>query len=250
MAGPAQQQQRRTVTTTTTTEWSSDKSVFAYEDRGRFVASCVIAFWAVLLLISWILAVAALAREPWVTGTSQFTGTVAVQTVSYDVGLFKECLDDSLNGHKCFFISPSKSNIDAWIAASAFFVAGVILLSFAVIFAFVSLWKLKLINATKILHMITNVFMMVGLVLVPIGYAWLDDACPDAGFNAGQIAADKQGQCGLVCNGNNNMSFFSLCSPFEVGSSTWLMVAAIVILFIASFLASTIRLAYVMESTS
>jgi hypothetical protein len=56
-------------------------------------------------------------------------------------------------------------------------------------------------------------------------------------------------QCGLACSDTQDeMSFFSLCHPFEVGDAAWILFAGLLILFIGSF--CSIPLAYSSPSTT
>jgi hypothetical protein len=108
----------------------------------------------------------------------------------------------------------------------------VILLSIAIIMALLCLCYLRLLIWTKVVLSLANLCFTVGIVLIPIGFTYLDDACPGGG---------NQSQCGLICDGSGRMDFFSLCSPFSVGAGLWVLIAGIFVLFLGSIILSCLQ---------
>lgn len=127
----------------------------------------------------------------------------------------------------------------------------------------VSFFYCRVIPAAKIVLSIANLFLMIAIILVPIGFAFLDDSCP---------GTDEM-QCGIACgDANDDFSYFTLCGPYEVGvgwrgmlrtvgaflavsshspapnsstqvgDSLWVLIVGIILIFISSFFAACIRL--------
>jgi hypothetical protein len=191
------------------------------QNRATGLSLAILILWLIFTIIAWIFIVISLAREEWVQGTDS--------NGSYDVGLFRQC--SVYRGEKsCFFADGI--NVKAWQAAAAFFILGLIFLTITIIVGFITLCFLQLITATKILLSITNLFMMIAIFLIPIGFAWLDDPCDGSG---------REAQCGLVCDGNGSMDFFKLCAPFKVGSVLWLCIVGLIILFIGSWILACLQ---------
>lgn len=184
------------------------------------LALAIILVFLLFAIVAWVLIVAGLSRQEWVSGNQ------SVNRTSVDVGLFREC-----KGNSCYYTG-SDMNIDIWRAAAAFFVIGVLLLSAAIIMAFVCLCVLRLLIWTKLVLSIANLCFTIAIVLIPIGFTYLDDACPGSG---------NQSQCGLICDSTGRMDFFSLCSPFKVGAALWVVIAGIFILFLGSIILSCLQ---------
>jgi hypothetical protein len=111
--------------------------------------------------------------------------------------------------------------------------ARIILLSIVIILGLLCFCYLQLLPATKILLSITNLCFTIAIVLTPIGFSWLDDSCGSGGIG--------EGQCGLVCDNTGRMDFFSLCSPFKVGSALWVLIAGIFVLFVGSLIIACLQ---------
>lgn len=73
---------------------------------------------------------------------------------------------------------------------------------------------------------------MVAIILVPLGFAFLDDSCPTG----------NEVQCSLTCNGGNSFSFFTLCDPFELGDGLIVLVTGLFLQFFTSLLAGCLQL--------
>eukprot|EP00042_Codosiga_hollandica_P025129 m.109627 g.109627 ORF g.109627 m.109627 type:complete len:219 (+) comp51776_c0_seq6:317-973(+) len=202
-----------------------------------------IVFFFVLLITAWALTVAALALPSWVTSDT------------LEIGLFKVCLTSpstscskiSSQVHfKYFWLDPLRivrlsswpavfiQDVEnkTWLAAGALLIIGLIFLGITIILAIASLCTYRFIRPSKFFMGIADVFIVVGTIVVPIGYNVLGDDCGSAGVNS----------CGLTCsNGSNDFGYFSLCDPWEVGQAMYLLIAAVIILFIASLTASCVR---------
>lgn len=92
------------------------------------------------------------------------------------------------------------------------------------------------------LHVIAIVF------LIPFGFDDLDDPCPDGApfVTSGNIAATtNQLHCGLTC-GETGADFdvYSLCSPWELGYSGWLLFAGAVLHFFGTALSACASFPY------
>lgn len=105
-------------------------------------------------------------------------------------------------------------------------------LGIGTILAIVSLFTYRAIPYAKQVSNLTDVFMVLGVLLVPCGYTYLDDSCP-SGLH--------QGQCGLICEGNGKMELFVLCPPYSMGASAYLSITGVVLIFIATFVSSCVR---------
>ena len=57
--------------------------------------------------------------------------------------------------------------------------------------AFVCLFSYKLIRTTKAVMSVADVFIVIAVILVPVGYKNLGDTCPSVEDNY---------QCGLTCD--------------------------------------------------
>eukprot|EP00042_Codosiga_hollandica_P025125 m.109649 g.109649 ORF g.109649 m.109649 type:complete len:194 (+) comp51776_c0_seq10:317-898(+) len=177
-----------------------------------------IVFFFVLLITAWALTVAALALPSWVTSDT------------LEIGLFKVCLTSPSTS--CSKISSQDVENKTWLAAGALLIIGLIFLGITIILAIASLCTYRFIRPSKFFMGIADVFIVVGTIVVPIGYNVLGDDCGSAGVNS----------CGLTCsNGSNDFGYFSLCDPWEVGQAMYLLIAAVIILFIASLTASCVR---------
>eukprot|EP00047_Mylnosiga_fluctuans_P011133 m.268316 g.268316 ORF g.268316 m.268316 type:complete len:215 (+) comp34689_c0_seq1:72-716(+) len=189
------------------------------------------------LIAAWILIVVGLTRAEWVTGTEASPLAVPKYSsgINMKVGLFKQC-----TGSNCFYIGHDGFEIDVWKAAAAFFILGLICLGITFILALLCvLFYLQLLNYTKIFLSISNFFMTIAIILIPIGFAWLDDACPTTPAN--------DAQCGLIC-ASGPMNFFSLCDPFTVGGGLWAVIAGIFIQFIGSLFLSCLNKRVVVQT--
>lgn len=119
-----------------------------------------------------------------------------------------------------------------------------------------------LVNPAKVALLVSCVWMIIGVVLFPLGFSWLEDTC----------RTSTTVHCGLACGDSTaDMGFFSLCAPYDVGcaamprarrpphllpnpwrrcppsaprsDSAWLMIAGAVLLFVSNFVASMLRVA-------
>lgn len=106
----------------------------------------------------------------------------------------------------------------------------IVLLLVTIVLAIISACFDSLLVVSKLLMCITNVFVIIGVILVPIGFEQLDEPCP---ANANQ--------CGLTCDNGGNMGFFTVCGPWNVGTATYVMVVGAALLFISAFFAACIR---------
>ncbi len=98
----------------------------------------------------------------------------------------------------------------------------------------------RLLAWAKLIMSLANLFFTVAIVMVPIGFAWLDDRCP--------VSAATDAQCGLVCNGGQ-MNFFSLCAPFSVGGALWTVIGGIFVLFVGALVISCLHVRPVTTTT-
>eukprot|EP00050_Salpingoeca_kvevrii_P005699 m.285169 g.285169 ORF g.285169 m.285169 type:complete len:202 (-) comp11313_c0_seq1:253-858(-) len=186
---------------------------------------------ALLLAISWVFVVVGLFR-PWVEGDPA-GGDV-------EVYLFKQCFEPQGAGKGCFDINFEDINIDLWKASAVLFILGLIFLFFTFILFVVNAFTYKVLNIAKGFLSFTNLLMMVGIILVPLGFAFLDDECP---------AGNNEGQCGLVCNGDNDFSYFTLCDPYELGDGLIVLVTGLFLQFFASICAACLVVRHVYETT-
>lgn len=94
--------------------------------------------------------------------------------------------------------------------------------------------RLNAVLWAKALTLLMNTTLIVAIVLLPFGLPFLDDPC----------GSDEK-QCGLQCgNDDGQMSYFVLCSPYEVGTSVYLFFAGEVLIFIACFFAACVGIYY------
>eukprot|EP00052_Salpingoeca_macrocollata_P000320 m.19738 g.19738 ORF g.19738 m.19738 type:complete len:204 (+) comp10419_c0_seq1:199-810(+) len=187
----------------------------------RGLPLALIIVWELFMIIGWIFIVAALARQEWVVGSEP--------NRHVEVGLFRQCEDVNGQGEDCSHVD---INIDTWKAAAAFFIVGIIVLTVVIVLGFVSLCKFDpFLMITKILLSFANLCFMIAIFLIPIGFAFLDDKCPKS----------NNDQCGLVCDGDGDMDFFKLCSPYEVGAALWVLVVGLILLFIGSWFIACVQ---------
>lgn len=95
------------------------------------------------------------------------------------------------------------------IAAGVFFVLTILFALPVIVFIIAGMFGprfYRFVNWAKGFLLVSNLWMIIGVVLYPIGFAWLDDTC---------IPGDVH--CGLSCTGDRNMGFFSLCHPWDLG---------------------------------
>eukprot|EP00051_Salpingoeca_urceolata_P026924 m.479302 g.479302 ORF g.479302 m.479302 type:complete len:218 (+) comp21397_c0_seq1:174-827(+) len=195
-----------------------------------FLYSLLVCLWAAFLVISLILIlVGLLIEDGFVEGNDVELILNGVKTAPSDVqvGLFKQCI----NGD-CFDIAPSDIPFSVWEAAAAFFIIGLIFLGFTIVAVLLCLCFAAMVPVSKIMHSLTNLWLMIAMVLVPIGFAWLDDEC-DSG--------SEKGQCGLVCYGDDDFTFFTLCGPYDIAEGLQVLIAGVFLLFLTSFLAVCIQ---------
>ena len=104
------------------------------------------------------------------------------------------------------------------------------MLGFDVLLGIASLCSYRFIRLAKLLMGAADLFLVVAVVLIPIGYNRLGDEC-----------TDPNNSCGLVCSAQNSFGFFTLCSPWSIGTSMYLLIVGIILLFVASLVSSCIR---------
>lgn len=211
------------------------KDELVYKERPAF-STLAIAIWFLLELLGWIFLVAAM-TQPWVEGSYLENG----MEVTHKVGLFKHCVDHP-NSNECFSNQAWDITIEVWEAAAAFWIIGLIFLTLTVIFILLTFCVKKLLPGAKILQSMSNLFLIIAIILMPFGYPWLDDACPDSNSALSQIA-NEDGQCGLVCD-DSEMGFFKLCYPYEHGTAVWLMLTGSILVFIGTCVGATVALVY------
>eukprot|EP00052_Salpingoeca_macrocollata_P024048 m.213922 g.213922 ORF g.213922 m.213922 type:complete len:190 (+) comp22179_c5_seq1:101-670(+) len=179
--------------------------------------ACIVV--AIFCFCSIALVVAALTLETWVTGSSAF--------FDIEVGLLKQCVNDN-----CFDILPQDMNNKWWQSCFAFLLIGGVLFGVAAVFALMSECCTSLYNAVKIMVWTGAFFILLGVLLVPVGWRDLDHSCPDG---------TEEGQCGLICGSGGKFSAYNLCSPWETGQAFHIACAGagVAVLAVLSCLALT-----------
>eukprot|EP00042_Codosiga_hollandica_P010870 m.24161 g.24161 ORF g.24161 m.24161 type:complete len:195 (+) comp35883_c0_seq2:81-665(+) len=178
-----------------------------------------ITFFFLLLSAAWAFTVAALVLPNWVS------------SLSYDVGVFKYCYTINTKVD-CGDIRPGRVANKTWLAAGSLIMVGLLFLGFTILMAFASLFSYRYIKGAKFLMGFADLFIVLGIVLVPIGYKFLGDECS---------TPDDRNSCGLGCNGSNSFGYFTLCDPFKIGTAMYLLIVGIICLFIASLVSSCVR---------
>lgn len=110
------------------------------------------------------------------------------------------------------------------------FICRLITLGFDVLLGLASLCSYRFIRPAKFLMGFADLFLVVAVVLIPIGYNRLGDTCDDT-----------HNSCGLACTGQGSFGFFTLCAPWSIGTSMYLLIVGVILLFVASIVSSCIR---------
>eukprot|EP00055_Hartaetosiga_balthica_P006897 m.22839 g.22839 ORF g.22839 m.22839 type:complete len:230 (+) comp5485_c0_seq1:78-767(+) len=218
-----------TATSATGSTFTSMKKKRSRETYGpRFYAALI--GWTLFVAFSLASVIYAFSLPTWITGTEVIDATQP-SNIRREVGLFVQCNYEAGQPDNCFKTGVS-NNSTIWQVSSFFFAvatSGALLILLMVLSVlFNPTLKKSIIPWSKFIMSITSIVFIVAVTLFPLGFIYLDDDC----------ASDNVGGCGLSCAvSGSQMEYFSLCSPYKVGSASFAMFAGVLAFFICSFCA-------------